>query len=71
MKDGIVSFRLPAPFDAKLVTATSSAKTTVVGIRSENHLARKLVVDYLEGRLVYLDQTAKTDNPMISHAARS
>jgi hypothetical protein len=71
MKDGIISFRLPPPFDGKIKAAYGEARTTVVGLKSENHLARKVLVDFLEGRLVYLNPADKVGNPIISNSARN
>lgn len=66
MKDGIISFRLPGPHDKKLVAATKEAAAKVVGIKSENQFVRKLVVDFLAGRLVYIDPAARDDNPLLN-----
>lgn len=50
-KGNIVCFRINDDHSASLSRQLMSAP--VVGLRTSNQLARKLVVDYLEGRLSY------------------
>lgn len=58
----IVIFRLPLSECTKLDTQ----KSPVVGIRSRNQFARKLILDFLENKLVYLNQSHRLANPSLS-----
>jgi hypothetical protein len=49
--DGLVVFRVSNPDSDALDDLVDTLK--VIGVRSSNQLARKLVIDYLRGRLAY------------------
>ncbi len=51
VKPVVVSFRLTSAQHTLMVDGIS--KNPIVGIRSENQYARKLVCDFLAGKLVY------------------
>jgi hypothetical protein len=68
-KTGVLIFRLPTSDDNKLGTKLS--KNPIIGIKSKNLFARKIILDYLHGRLIYLDPAAATDNPLIKETGTS
>ena len=64
----IISFRL----DGKdLVEKLNDAlvATPIVGLNSDNKLCRKIVVDYLEGRLVYKIRSDRAIDPILLRRA--
>jgi hypothetical protein len=63
-KENVVSFRLD---DKKFGVLTDMLKKGApVGVNSENQLARKIVDDVLDGRLIYKDPTdAATDKAFL------
>jgi hypothetical protein len=63
-KTGVYIFRLPTSRVAEL--DAQFKKQPIVGITSENLFARKIIIDYLLGRLVYLDPRSRGDNPLVT-----
>jgi hypothetical protein len=63
-KIGVYIFRLPKSKDDSLVDVFTRRR--IVGVTSKHQFARKLVMDYLSGRLVYLKSSDANDNPLIS-----
>ena len=63
-KERVVAFRLPETEGESLDSRAAQEK--IVGVRSGAQLARKLVRDYLNGRLIYLN---KSDVQMDSDVA--
>lgn len=57
---GVVSFRLKPKEQRQLTKALS--ENPVIGVRSKNQYARKLVQDFLNGSLVYLNPNSVTKN---------
>lgn len=70
VKNGTIIFRVPEPYAAQFKTLAKEEITKVVGLKSEDQFARKLVVDFLTGRLVYLDQSSRYGNPLL-HGERA
>lgn len=62
-KTGVYIFRLPTSSDTNLIKDFESKP--IVGITSVNLFARKIIMDYLSGRLAYLDPNSKLDNPLL------
>jgi hypothetical protein len=59
-KENVVSFRLD---DKKFGTLTDMLKTNApAGVNSENQLARKIVDDALDGRLIYKNPADATED---------
>lgn len=63
-KERIISYRIPAASSTELEKLSVNPK--VVGIRSANQFARKLTLDFLSGRLVYMSAGDRTRDPVIS-----
>lgn len=59
--DEIVTFRVTKARHSKMVEYKDSVR--IVGVRSHHQLARKLVLDFLDGRLVYLKDSHKYESP--------
>jgi hypothetical protein len=68
-KTGVYIFRLPTSSDATLIKDFESVP--IVGITSVNLFARKIIMDYLSGRLAYLEPASKLDNPLLKRAESS
>lgn len=68
-KTGVYIFRLPTSDDKKLDDQFQGRK--IVGIASKNLFARKIILDYLSGQLVYIDPAARLDNPLLKKAGAS
>ncbi len=51
VKPKVISFRLTQAQHGKMVTDID--KAPIVGVKSENQYARKIVRDFLAGKLVY------------------
>lgn len=68
-KTGVYIFRLPTSRSEQL--DAQFKKLPIVGIDSVNLFARKIVIDYLLGRLVYLDPRSREDNPLVTQTALS
>jgi hypothetical protein len=60
-KDSIVAFRLEKAFSDKLSGHVDSVPIT--GIRSQGDMARKIVMDFLMGRLIYPIPDYRVLNP--------
>jgi hypothetical protein len=60
-KDAIIAFRLETAFSEKLGAQVDSV--LVNGIKSQGDMARKIVMDFLMGRLVYPIPEYRTLNP--------
>jgi hypothetical protein len=58
-----IAFRLDAGNDSLL--ATQFKETPVIGIDSVDKFARKLVIDVMRGRAVYLNPDDKFANPQL------
>lgn len=52
-KDQIVAFRVPSAKHQRLEDALETAN--VPGVDSANKMARKILLDYLDGKMVYLN----------------
>jgi len=63
-KTGLCIFRLPESLDDKLVEKFEEKK--IIDIKSKHQLARKIVTDYLSGRLIYVDAAAVNDNQLLT-----
>lgn len=63
IKERVVAFRLPETLAIELDKQAQSSM--VVGIRSGNQFARKLVIDFLAGRLHYLSKGDRTHDPVV------
>lgn len=59
-----IAFRLDPASDKLL--ATHFATTPVIGINSIDQLARKLVIDVIHGRAIYLNPEDKFSNPQLA-----
>ena len=68
-KTGVYIFRLPTSADVDLIKDFESKP--IVGITSVNLFARKIIMDYLSGRLAYLDPSSKLDNPLLKRSEPS
>jgi hypothetical protein len=68
-KTGVFIFRLPTSQSDKL--KKQFEERPIVGITSENLFARKIILDYLSGRLIYLNPELRKDNPLLSQPAPS
>jgi len=60
-REAVVSFRLAAPSAIELEVLTQSSN--IRGIYSKGRMARKLVMDYLMGRLTYINPQDRFVNP--------
>ncbi len=60
-KDCVVAFRLTEAHAERLASEMSAAH--VLGVRSSHQLARKVVMDFLEGRLKYANVADKQRDP--------
>lgn len=63
-KDAIVAFRLETSFSEKLEAHVDHVP--VDGIKSQGDMARKIVMDFIMGRLVYPIPEYRTLNPVQS-----
>ncbi len=68
-KTGVYIFRLPTSDDVTLGNQFKNRK--IVGITSKNLYARKLILDYLSGKLVYIDTASREDNPLLKRSEMS
>ena len=57
----VIAFRVPTKDAAALDTKASSDR--IVDVRSGNQFARKLVLDFLKGRLIYPNARHRYANP--------
>lgn len=62
-KVGLYVFRLPESLDDELIILFE--KSPVLGVKSKHQFARKIVTDYLSGRLIYVDARAEHDNSLL------
>lgn len=71
-KDKVTAFRLPPDVQAELTARLTSLG--IVGISSVAELARKIVTDWCDGKLVYLSKQDMLANPVLrrdaDHSAR-
>jgi len=63
-KERVVAFRIPDNLASNLETKAVEPK--IIGIRSGNQFARKLVIDFLAGRLVYLNPADRKRDPVVN-----
>lgn len=66
MSDGpttVVAFRLPEKSASAL--HDRAVRDRIMNIRSGNQLARKLVLDFLAGKLMYVSPVDKRRDPML------
>jgi hypothetical protein len=62
-KTGLVVFRLPESLDIKLGKEFEERK--VLDVKSTHQFARKIVTDYLSGRLIYIDAASAEGNVLL------
>lgn len=60
-KDAIIAFRLETAFSEKLGVQVD--RVPIEGIKSHGDMARKIVMDFIMGRLVYPIPEYRTLNP--------
>lgn len=63
-KERVLAFRITDSHASKLEREMSAVQ--VVGVRSTHQLARKLVMDFLEGRLVYSNPVDRNRDPAMN-----
>jgi hypothetical protein len=63
MKERVIAFRIPSESGLRLDEEARSMQ--VVNINSGNMLARKLVLDYLQGKVIYLNEKDRNTDPAI------
>ena len=63
-KDRVVAFRITDAHADRL--AREMAANHVVGVRSSHQLARKVVMDFLEGRLRYANSVDRSRDPAMT-----
>lgn len=70
-KERIISFRLPATEGEDLDKRSrgENGERRIIGVKSGNQLARKVVRDFLMGRLVYIDRGSTLMDPDVANAA--
>lgn len=61
LAEEVVAFRLAKTRVKKLRDDVAAHK--IVGVGSAHQLCRKVVVDFLDGKLIYLDQRDRYSNP--------
>jgi len=66
-KTGLIVFRLPESLDHKLNKEFKERR--VLDVKSPHQFARKIVTDYLSGRLIYTDPTAVSGNVLLQTKA--
>jgi hypothetical protein len=66
-KTGLVVFRLPESLDTKLNKEFKERK--VLDVKSPHQYARKIVTDYLSGRLIYVDAASVDGNVLLQTKA--
>lgn len=59
----VIAFRVPET--AAEALGHRAERNRVVNVRSGNQLARKIVLDFLKGRLIYVDQNDQRRDPML------
>jgi len=65
-KERVIAFRIPDETGDEL---DKSAETTPVpGVRSGNQLARKLVLDFVHGKLIYLNPIDRLNDPSLAES---
>ena len=62
-KTGLVVFRLPESLDSKL--GKEFKERRVLDVKSTHQYARKIVTDYLSGRLIYVDAASVDGNVLL------
>lgn len=69
LKERVVAFRIPTTKGNKL--DDRAGEMQVVNVSSGNKLARKVVLDFLDGKLVYLNAQDKSSDPALTLGFRS
>jgi hypothetical protein len=62
-KTGLIVFRLPESLTKKLDAEFEEKK--VLDVKSNHQFARKIITDYLSGRLIYIDASSVSDNALL------
>lgn len=62
----IIVFRVPRTKRQAIDAIVASPEKRIIGIRSCHHFARKLMLDFIDGKLVYLNQRDKQGNPSLT-----
>lgn len=64
LKERVVAFRIPTGKGERLDAMADEMQ--VVNVSSGNKLARKVVLDFLGGRLVYLNSNDRQNDPVLA-----